>query len=211
MNIYCFSGLGADESVFQKLEIPGAQLHFIPWIAPLNKESLAGYALRIGETATFEPPYCLLGLSFGGMIAYELATVLKAERTFLISSATSGTEVNKALYLMGKTRVHQLIPDFILRQPSFLTYYFFGLKTKTEKALFRQIMKNTSPFLLKWAISAIIDWQPEKAADVIRIHGDRDLILPIKSKGTDYTIKDGTHFCVLQQADEISRFIQSLL
>jgi hypothetical protein len=211
MNIYCFSGLGADEHVFDGLIISGATLHFVPWIEPLKHETLPLYSKRLGNSVSFESPYCLMGLSFGGMIAYELNPLLNPEHTFLISSATHGKEINPFLWLAGKMKLQQIIPPFILQKPGFLAYYFFGLKTSEEKAAFREIMKNTSPKLLKWAMQAIVNWQPKHKAEVVRVHGKSDHIIPCPKTDIELEIDRGTHFCILQRADEISKFIQNQL
>lgn len=211
MNLYCFSGLGADERIFHKLRIPGVTLHFVPWIEAETEESLPAYALRLGRTIEQKKPYCLLGVSFGGMLAAELSEVLKPEQTFLISSALSSSEITPLVRLAGKTSIHKSLPDSFFRHPNFAVYSAFGLKADSEKSLFKQIMHDTDIYFLKWAITAILNWEPHKAHEVIRVHGDSDLIIPLKDQKIHHLIKGGTHFCILQQADQISEFISSMI
>lgn len=45
--IYCVSGLGADERVFQKLKFQGYQPVHIQWIEPKPGETIADYAQRL--------------------------------------------------------------------------------------------------------------------------------------------------------------------
>lgn len=209
MNIYCFSGLGADERIFHKLSIPGATLHFVPWIEAETEETLPVYALRLGQTIEQKRPYCLLGVSFGGMLAAELSEVLKPEQTFLISSALSSSEITPLIRYAGKTGIHRSLPDSFFRHPNFAVYRAFGLKTESEKALFKQIMHDTDINFLKWAITAVMGWSPEQTQNpkLFRIHGDADLIIPLTDQRVDHIIMGGTHFCVLQQADKVSQLI----
>ena len=70
--LYIFSGLGADERVFQRLDFPGFSTTFIKWIVPQDKETIENYATRLLDQITTTNP-TLIGLSFGGLIAVEVA------------------------------------------------------------------------------------------------------------------------------------------
>ena len=71
-NIYCISGLGADEKAFDRLKVNGYSLHHLKWIPPLANENLSSYARRKLNDIKENNPI-ILGLSFGGMIAIEMA------------------------------------------------------------------------------------------------------------------------------------------
>jgi len=47
--IYCLSGLGANEKVFQFLDLSFAKPVFIQWLPPRQNETLRQYALRLKE------------------------------------------------------------------------------------------------------------------------------------------------------------------
>ena len=78
-NVYIFSGLGADKRVFQKLDFSYCNATFIEWTAPLRHESFEHYASRILSQIKHENPI-LIGLSFGGMMAVEVAKLIKTEK-----------------------------------------------------------------------------------------------------------------------------------
>lgn len=211
MNIYCFSGLGADERIFFKLNIPGAKLHFVDWIPANKAETLPQYAQRLSNTIRLENPFCMLGVSFGGMIATELSKTLKPKHTFIISSAPNCSEVNFLIRLIGKTGIHKILPGSFYRYPGFAVHSVFGLKSKPEKKLFNQIMLYTDIHFLKWAMTAILNWKPIGVPEVTRIHGSKDWIIPLNDQKIDHVIDEGAHFCVLQQANQISEFIGSII
>src|SRR5262245_13331336 len=83
--IYCLSGLGADEHLFQKLTWPEADIHFLHWIKPNDQESIVGYAKRLGEQIT-DRDAVLVGVSFGGIMCLEIARQLSIKKVILISS-----------------------------------------------------------------------------------------------------------------------------
>lgn len=77
--LYIFSGLGADERVFQKLDFFGFTTIFIKWVVPQEKETIEDYATRILNQITTTKPI-LIGLSFGGIIAVEVAKLIATEK-----------------------------------------------------------------------------------------------------------------------------------
>jgi thioesterase domain-containing protein len=84
--LYIFSGLGADERVFQRLSFYGFRTTFVKWIVPLKKEKIEDYATRILDQITTVNP-TLIGLSFGGLIAVEVAKQIETDKVILIASA----------------------------------------------------------------------------------------------------------------------------
>ena len=95
--VYVFSGLGADERVFCKINFSGYTVHFIQWIAPKKNEAIEDYSLRLTAQITKENPI-LVGLSFGGMMAVEVAKHISTEKIIIISSAKSKM---KFLFILG--------------------------------------------------------------------------------------------------------------
>ena len=91
-HVYCISGLGADERIFCKLDIPGSTFHFIQWIQPETAEDIYAYAGRLKEQIVHDHPV-LMGVSFGGMMAIELAKIFPVDKVVLISSIKSANEL----------------------------------------------------------------------------------------------------------------------
>lgn len=209
--IYLFSGLGADESVFQRLEFPGFSTTFIKWIAPKNKETIEDYATRLLDQITTPKPI-LIGLSFGGLIAVEIAKQLDTEKVILISSAKTKKEIPLYYRLAGMLEIHKLLPTSLLKSANFITYWFFEASTDTEKQILKQILKNTDPSFLKWAIDKIVHWKNrDTTKNLIQIHGSNDKILPSTFVNCTLTIKHGGHLMVLNKADELNVLLKKLL
>ena len=76
MTIHFISGLGADERVFQFLDLPGIEKKFIRWIEPGKNESIHSYSLRLIDQIQQNEDLVLVGISFGGMVAQEIASCL---------------------------------------------------------------------------------------------------------------------------------------
>ena len=212
MNVYLISGLGADGTVFQKLAFgQGIKVHYLDWIPPKTMEPLRDYALRMAESIDQSSSYIIVGLSFGGMLATEMASILQPQKTILISSISSITELPWHFRLVGKMRVNRLLPAFRPHIGYRFITSIFGVESQEEASYFRELLKRSDPNFSKWAVDAILQWdRTERPSGVVRIHGGKDRVLPIGQRKVDYLIKDGGHFMIFNRADEISRILSEI-
>ena len=132
--LYIFSGLGADERVFQRLNFSGFSTTFIKWIVPNNNETIENYATRLIEQVKSTKP-TLVGLSFGGIIAVEVAKQIDTEKVILISSAKTKNEIPFFYRLAGQLGIHKLLPTRLLKNSNFITNWFFGTGSAFDKQL----------------------------------------------------------------------------
>jgi pimeloyl-ACP methyl ester carboxylesterase len=210
-HIYIFSGLGADERMFQHLDCGAYEVKHIPWILPCKNESISNYAQRILTQIETKNPI-LIGLSFGGMIAIEVSKLIQTEKVILISSVKSRFELPMIYKLLGKLHIHKIIPAFLLKKSNFITYWLFGVSSQEDKALLKDILKNTDSQFLKWAISTILIWNNnEIPTNLYHIHGTKDRILPFKKIQSAEKIKDGGHLMVLDKSDLIQDLLDQML
>jgi hypothetical protein len=210
--IYFISGLGADKTAFQHLDLPEkTSIRHIDWIPPLKSETLPGYAARLTGSIQPSEPFFLVGLSFGGMLATEMSEIIKPVRTILISSAACRGELPFYIRWAGLFRLKNLVPGKLFTKTSALSYWFFGTRSRPEQLMLRMIMKNTDPKFAKWAIGAMMTWKRTAApGGLVRIHGSKDRILPINGFHPDYLVKGGGHFMIVNRAGEISKKLQEL-
>jgi hypothetical protein len=146
------------------------------------------------------------------MIAVEIAKTIDCEKIILISSAKTKKEVPLLYRWIGRMNLHQLIPMRLFKQANFLTYWFFGMETRTEKKLLKSILEDTNSRFLKWAIDSIVKWDNEcRVGPIIQIHGSKDRILPIHNIAQiDYKIQNGGHLMVYNRAKEINEILKTI-
>jgi pimeloyl-ACP methyl ester carboxylesterase len=209
LNIYLISGLGADRTVFRNLKFSeAAEIHYLDWIPPKPNESLREYALRIAEAIDTSAPFSLIGLSFGGMLATEIASTLQPQKTILISSVPTKRELPWHFHLVGKLRINKIIPAVRPNSVPRFIASIFGVESKADALFFQQLLNRTDPHFSKWAMDTILKWdRTERPAGLITIHGDKDKVLPMGRGKVDYIIKGGGHFMVFNRADEISKIL----
>ena len=211
-DIYCVSGLGADERVFQKLKLEGYQPIHIRWVEPENKESITDYAKRLTEQIKSDEPI-LIGLSFGGIIAIEIAKQINTKKVILISSTKNQQEVPFYFQIFRWLPIHRLIPaKIMLWFGQLLAAWFFSLETLAERKLFRAILYDTNAKFMKWAIHQVVTWKNELIPNnIYHIHGESDRIFPYKFVREDFNVTKGGHFMIMNQAEYISNLIQKIV
>lgn len=210
--IYIFSGLGADERVFQKIDFSASPVTFVRWIAPEENETIEAYAARLIQQQIKTENPILIGLSFGGIIAVEVAKQIAVKKIIMIASAKTKYEIPFYFRLAGILKLHKIVPSQVLKMSNCISEWFFGISTTFERQLFNQIVQDTDPIFLKWAIDKIVCWKNTYIAPNIRhIHGTKDRILPICFVKCDLEIAGGGHLMTLNKEKQLSQILQKEL
>jgi pimeloyl-ACP methyl ester carboxylesterase len=207
--VYCLSGLGADERVFKCIELPGVEMVHVKWLPPGRHEPLRAYARRLLAQFDAQQPVTLLGVSFGGIVAQEIATLLPCRRVVILSSIKSPAEMPWTISLVRRTGVHRLVPGWLLKAGNLLTgNYFFSIRTREEARLLQDIVRDTNPAFLRWAVNEVVRWRlPDPVPGLVHLHGTADRIFPADRLQHFTAIPGGGHFMVVQKASLLSRLI----
>lgn len=108
--------------------------------------------------------------------------------------------------------MHKWIPILFFKQNNIITNWFFGITSLDEKTLLKQILKDTNPKFLTWAIDKIVSWSNQNApTNLIQIHGNKDRIFPITFINTEKIINHGGHFMILNKSFEINNPLHEIL
>ncbi len=199
-NIYVLSGLGADERIFCKINFGTHHVTFINWVLPLTNETIEAYALRLSKKI-ISPNPIIIGLSFGGMMAIEVAKHISTEKIIIISSAKNKYEIPFYYRWAGKLKLHKIIPIKWLINSNLITNRFFSTRTDEVKQIVSSMLLETNIDLLKWSIDKIVTLQNTFVhPNLIHIHGNADNILPIRFVKPNVVIKGGTHLMILSMA-----------
>lgn len=212
INAYFISGLGADERAFRHIRLPaGYRPVHLHWIAPRDKEPLPEYALRMAEYIDPSQPFVLIGLSLGGMVATEIAHHFPPTALILISSIPSSAHLPFYFRAAGATGLHRLVPIRLLQNVS-LVKRFFTTETDEDRALLRQMIRESDPAFIRWAVRAILTWEKKEAPmQLFQIHGGRDWLLPRRYTHPQYLLPDAGHLMVLNRPAEINRILEEVL
>jgi pimeloyl-ACP methyl ester carboxylesterase len=207
--LHCISGLGADERVFQKLAIPGVVFKYVPWPFLHKRDTMRSYAEKIAALIPEGPSDHVLGLSFGGMLASEIALMRPGQKVFLVSSCKSPAELpplNPVIRFLARRRL-VFMGALWLMQGRLMK--MFGARTWVVKKLVREVMADSDPHFVRLAGKVILDWKVTAPPrnDLVQIHGTADKILPPQYVHPTDWIEDGEHLMIYIRAEEVSAVV----
>ena len=206
--LFLIPGLGADARIFSALEL-NEPFEVIEWL-PANKgETLAEYAARMAEPIDCENPI-IIGVSFGGIVASEIAKQRHVEKIVIVSSVKTKHEIPLYIKFAGKTRILDAIPKIFLTRKNRMevVYYFFGVNSDTSKAMLRDLLRGSEPDFMRWSVARIGTWKNTEApAQLVHIHGTKDRVFPFRRIRGAQTIEGGHHFMIYDRAAELSALL----
>jgi pimeloyl-ACP methyl ester carboxylesterase len=210
-NVYFISGLGADKRAFQFLDLEFCTPVFVEWIQALPGESISDYAARLREQITDEEPI-IVGLSFGGMIAAEIARQFPVKKLIFLSSAKSEKEIPFYLKWLRFVPLHKIISIRSLRSANHFMYQLMGIARRADKIVFEEMFYNSDDTFMKWAIDQIVHWRNKDVfSNTVHIHGTADILLPHRYVHADHSVKGGAHLMLMTKADTVSRLLQQVI
>lgn len=200
-NVYFIPGLAASSAIFEYIELDKERfnVHLLEWLIPLDNETLQQYALRFSKQIT-QPNPVLIGVSFGGILVQEISKIIPTQKVIIISSVQSYRQYPQRIKFLRKSKLYKLIPSKILEN---IDDYIpnKGIKTLIErKELYRKYLSVRDKKYLKWAIDQLINWKQDKPLEnIVHIHGDKDLVFPIKNIDNYILLEGGTHAMIISK------------
>jgi len=212
LKAYFISGLGADRRAFYKIQLPPAyETLYLDWIAPLKNESFEAYAKRFSELIRPDEDFILIGLSFGGMLASEIAKIISPLKLIIISSLSNYKELPWYFKLAGKLKVHKILLPAIYKQATILNRYM-GAGDKEMKAIVYSYVNEIDPKFIRWSLNVIVNWShTERLLNLVHIHGSNDHLLPRSYIKADYIVEKGGHLMVMNQAEAVNKILEKIL
>lgn len=200
-------GMMADHRLLAEQQAAFPNLIIPPWPEHHPSDTIASFAEKIADPLRPIGPCVVGGVSFGGIVALELARHLNSPGCILISSISSPREM--------PFRFRILRPIGFLPEPA------FNATTFAITRLFRSSMRRgvkrrsdqmlASPFF-SWATRAILRWKGcDPAIPIAQIHGDSDLTFPIGLTQPDHVVKGAGHMLVATHSDIVNEFIKQFV
>jgi len=212
MKVYFISGLGADSRVFKHIRLPsGCEKIYLEWIQPIKNESLGSYALRLAKDIDTNERFALIGLSMGGMIASEISKTYSPVTTILLSSVPTSRQLPGHFKIAYALNLHRLIPMKLIKSVTILKRLFTA-EDPADKIILRQVIRDSDPIFIRWAMGAILQWDNDKMPFPLwQIHGTKDEIIPLRYTKPTHTIPKGTHMMVMTKAKELNKILEEAL
>lgn len=202
--------MARDDRIFARLLslLPGATI--VPWIEPRARESLGKYAARLAATISAVEPVVVCGVSFGGIVARELALQLNAKACVLVSSVRSPAQF-PPLFRVCRPLARLNVDATLNSLGTLAAAVPRRLRTPATARLAK--LAGEAGAWRRWATTAVLRWQAAPELDtipVVQIHGDLDATFPIRYIISDVVIPGGGHLLALTHAAEIVKVLAEL-
>ncbi len=212
MNVYLIPGMGLDERLFFRVRLKNATIHYIKWLEPIGDEAFDNYINRMLPQFKEREDVMLVGVSKGGIAAIEIAKRIEVQQVVIISSVKTHHE--KPAFF----NVIKRVPLYKLSTPKMRQFFrniwgqFFGLKSTGAMDFFTEMFEAMSEHYKDWAIRQIANWKNTEYPDtLIHIHGDKDLIFPIRLIKNAEIIKGGNHGMIATRASAINKRLNEVI
>ena len=208
------SGLGADESVFQNIQsFENYESVFVPWKAVIGKPSLESYTKELLKEINIQAEDVIVGLSFGGLIAIELARQNQLKKVILISSFRDKGDLKGIIKTSLNLKLYKLIPNFRIEAFSSIFQFFLTTRTKNGKDILNKMISKQDMQFTKWAIHQIdvATYEMDASIAVYNIIGGKDRLVKRWSNEHTFLIEEGGHLMVVERAHEVNHLLEQIL
>ena len=208
-NVYFVPGMAAGSEIFKNIDFPEEHynVQILEWLIPVKNETLVDYAHRMALRIQ-EENAILIGVSFGGVVAQEMARFLTLKKLIIISSVKTRMELPRRMKIASATRAYKLIPTGLVLSVEDLTKFSLGPKSKKRLLLYQKYLHVRDEYYLDWALEKMVTWdRKETVPGIIHIHGEKDGVFPIRYISDCKVVENGTHIMVLAKGREISRLL----
>ena len=213
-------GLGSTPDVFyHQRKAFGDRLETPAFIPHEPNESVSGYAQRWARQLSRpgdDRPLFIGGVSFGGMLAQEMAQYLtpKPRAVLLISTTREADKVTPMMQLaevMGR-----FIPRGSVNKTLPLMKLGFALRDgldDDDKGRLMQSAREVDPAMTKWASGVAVSWPGFKAPSgyppVHQIHAKKDWVIKAPNEGTpNVELVEGHHHLLhMTHPKTVNRFL----
>lgn len=203
-------GLGEDQRLFfhQKKAFPHSLAP--PWLLPQQNELLPHYARRWAKRLKLKPNCFLVGVSFGGMVALEMAKWVRPRAVILVGSCLSPESIPPYFRMAGSLPYWPQLAKRLCRIFPIPSSYFLGAKKLSQRHLVLRMFLESPDGFVQWTMEAIRNWEgfKGKGIRVRHIHGERDHLIPAGRVQADQVVRGGGHLINLTHPHEVNRFIR---
>ncbi len=207
-NIYLLPGLLADSRIFKNFATGEGNYIDVIYPEPHRKESLAEFAKRLAEQIT-EPNPVLIGTSFGGVLAIEIAKHIPVKQVILLGSVKHQDELAWYKNLIHILRLHKRVSPRTIRLGGFASRFFAPKETREWQTFFNMVYSTDGPYI-HWVIDRVLAWKnTEYPENILHLHGSKDPLFPMRYITEPVVvIKGAGHSMVMDQADELRKAIK---
>jgi len=202
-----FTGMGGDSRLMSRVRVDGVELVAPDHETALPAETLAAHAERLARKYAVGKEDVVGGVSFGGMLAAQIASAHETAGLILLGSCLNADWI-PTLYRAVEA-ASPLIPDLVLglRTWTPLIRWRFAPIDDDSLVCVRSMAKDCPTRQLRTFGRMVVGWKGagRPSCPMLIVHGDRDRIIPISAVEPDVIIAGAGHAFTLTHPDETNR------
>ncbi len=204
--------MAADAKIFENITIPNYELHHLDWFIPSKNQTLQSYAQQLA-TDILHDRCSIIGVSFGGILAQEIAKFRDFDHIILISSVKSCHEFPFRFRISKWLRLHRLLPTSFISSVNDWNSILSLPNLKPVAKLYNLFFVIKDKQYLDWSIDQIINWNQDASSMIncLHIHGDNDAVFPISNISNVVAVQGGTHAMIVFKYRIINRILNDYL
>lgn len=211
MIIYAIPGLGTTEKLYINTMVNGVKPIILDWPLPSENDTMVSYAKKFIPQIDTSKPFCLLGVSFGGMLCTELSKLISPEKTFLISTCKTRAELPWFIKLFKHIPIYKYISEVKHRKMAYQGRWIIGFG-RAYIPEFLGMVNSMKENYFKYCMHIIVNWNgTELPSNAVHIHGTGDRLLLYRCVKADYAVKGGSHAMVVFRAEEVNKIMEDEL
>ena len=197
MALHFLPGMGADRRIWGRIAEVFPDGRFHDWHRPTSLSmSVSAYAQEFARKHGIGSGDTIVGVSMGAIVGAELTRFIPDLRVIQISGCCQVSQLNQMAAFVAPLahvfpfRLLQFAPSEVLA----------GNAYRLASVMYRASDK----IFIRWACIEIPRWGGiDPAAVAYSIHGDADLVFPVRRAQVDAVIRGGSHLMILTHVDEI--------
>ena len=163
------------------------------------------------EQIDVSEPFVLLGVSYGGIIAQEIAALHRPKHLILISTITSTAEISPWYRFLFCIKLHHLTKLASKLAYWLPVHWLLGMPSRTARRIIRSLLRETDPALITQALDRVYHWRKEPLDLMqVRLHGGQDAVISIPAEKVDHYFPDSGHLVCLTEYREINKILLDL-
>ena len=211
MKVYLLPGIATDHHLFDRLDLGGLDVVKLDWPRFRRGTTLEEIAKDMAQQVDRDEPHILVGVSMGGMVAQELALITNPAKVILISTWTGPQEWPRFVRFGAAIGVQRVITATAMKAGWPVKRFLTGQDGRTAQVL-RDMALREGPEQIRRGLTAIFRWRGSRwKGPIVRIHGDKDRLMPIQQIKPDHVVRGGAHAMVYCHANAVSAALRAAL
>jgi pimeloyl-ACP methyl ester carboxylesterase len=206
-----FSGLGADERLFEPQRCLPVRLELPRWPEAQPGDTVEQYSQRLARNITPGPDLYVGGVSFGAIVALEVARHVPVRGVFLIGGCRSARQVVPLFRFACRAASYLPLPMVrLVQRIAAPPLKLFEKLNREQTRLYARMFREASATQVRWAAGALTRWESrvDPPAPVYAIHGQWDEVIPLRNVlPPDRVVRHGRHLISLTRPAEVNAFL----